>query len=548
MRIGWLFMLCALGLVMVFSASAQAYALADRDSVPEPWSGWWWPMYHVPGVPSCPNCPHLWQGPGFDPNTPGPIYDLDTKYFWRPESIRLRAENWENDSGHVTNPDLGWYGHCGGMSCAQACEDDPPADCGALSREDLEGLLADLYAGVGCPLLTPFVKTDPGSLWRALQTVMRSDTPRAAVVDFYADTGSVVSQERWFWPVYKYVVDYDTFNGQAVGLMTLFYEDHLKYTDYARDSADYRFWCFLDANRNPLPGTGGWGLCHPPPGCFTSPDFAVKPQKFDTTKDTTGFNPYLSYTEIKKVIDHKLIILDDAYADSVVRYQFSGDSWVRRPGYSDSCWAAYEIHGIPRSYCCMFWSPRLGCDGLWNLYVWKTNPAGDQYVDSSAWFHGTGYGYFDQAVPPFDTWQLVCGPSYLTAGSKTLVLDDFLRWPEYFCYTYYDAFKLEHVGEGGDGGASSTVVALGDKAQRVRVMPNPARSTARISYMVLGAGQVDVVVYDVTGRAALRARQDVQRAGLQTATISVAGLPAGTYIARVTAKGVNAICRFVVCR
>jgi len=59
---------------------------------------------------------------------------------------------------------------------------------------------------------------------------------------------------------------------------------------------------------------------------------------------------------------------------------------------------------------------------------------------------------------------------------------------------------------------------------------------------------VDVVVYDVMGRAVLRAPQDVQRAGLQTATISVAGLPAGAYIARVTAKGTDATCRFVVCR
>jgi hypothetical protein len=503
-------------------------------------------MYHVPGVPSCPNCPHLWQGPGFDPNTPGPIYDLDTKYFWRPESIRLRAENWENDSGHVTNPDLGWYGHCGGMSCAQACEDDPPADCGALSREDLEGLLADLYAGVGCPLLTPFVKTDPGSLWRALQTVMRSDTPRAAVVDFYADTGSVVSQERWFWPVYKYVVDYDTFNGQAVGLMTLFYEDHLKYTDYARDSADYRFWCFLDANRNPLPGTGGWGLCHPPPGCFTSPDFAVKPQKFDTTKDTTGFNPYLSYTEIKKVIDHKLIILDDAYR-SMEYPPIPGDSWVRRPGYSDSCWA--DRTTVPDEEHAIYWQPRLACSGLWNVYVYKTPSAFGDTLSDSAWvgeYQVSGQWWYDQSEVPFDTWQLL-GPHLFAETHPLLFVSDWFRWPRR-CFTYFDALKLEYVGGGGEGGASASSVVLSDAARPVRMMPSLVRRNARISYVVAKPGPVEVAVYDVTGRAVLRVPQDVQRAGLQTATISVAGLPAGTYIARVTAKGVNAICRFVVCR
>jgi hypothetical protein len=79
-------------------------------------------------------------------------------------------------------------------------------------------------------------------------------------------------------------------------------------------------------------------------------------------------------------------------------------------------------------------------------------------------------------------------------------------------------------------------------------MPNPVRSTASISYTVPSPGPVDVVVYDVMGRAVLRAPQDVQRAGVQTANISVAGLATGTYMARVSVNGVNSTCGFVVCR
>jgi hypothetical protein len=66
--------------------------------------------------------------------------------------------------------------------------------------------------------------------------------------------------------------------------------------------------------------------------------------------------------------------------------------------------------------------------------------------------------------------------------------------------------------------------------------------------MVPNGGPVVIAVYDVTGSVVLRAAQGIQRAGVQNATISVARLPTGTYMTRVTANGVNTSCRFVVCR
>jgi hypothetical protein len=275
------------------------------------------------------------RAPGFSPNSPGPIYDLDTKYFWRPESIRLRAENWENDSGHVTNPALYWLGHCGGMSNAQSMETDPPTDCGALSREDLEGLLAALDVRTKDYPQDPGPHITPGTLWWDLQKSMRDPPTQALVVDFYADTGNTETQKTWWWPVYKYEVDIDTQRGnQVFGVMKLTYEDHAKYADHAKDSASYGFWCLVDSNNNPIKGTGALSdSCSPPLDCPGPPDAAHRPWFADTTRDTTHHvNRYLNYNEIKRVIDHKTIIMDDAFMDYASPCQPPGASWVARPG------------------------------------------------------------------------------------------------------------------------------------------------------------------------------------------------------------------------
>jgi hypothetical protein len=371
--------------------------------------------------------------------------------------------------------------------------------------------------------------------------------PESFMLDFLRD-GSDTSdlntpnQVNWF-AVYGYKVDYwaGSQPGLVDGTLSLYYEERYDcpgLTGNRPDSVKHSFTGVLMTDS--LSG-GSWS------NPAAAPDQAVLPRS--RVQGDTHVNPCLNYDTIKRVIDHKTIILDDAYMDSVDIYHYcSYDSWVRRPGYADSCWAGYCQSGLAWHY--MFWSPRLGCDGQWSLYVYKTEPPqGEGYVDSSAHFIlGSWSGDINQAVPQFDTWQLVNGPSYLTAGTRTLVLDDFLREPDHFCYTYFDAFKLECTGGGGEGGASSAAVALADEFPRVRVKPNPARGTARISYVVSKPGRVDIAVYDVTGRAVLRASQGIQRAGLQNAAVSVAGLSAGTYMARVSVNDVHSTCRFVVCK
>jgi hypothetical protein len=72
-------LVCALALATVFLADVQAYTYADSDSVPEPWSGWWWPR--LDGVDGW---HYLWTGGGgIYGDSAGPIYDLDTRYFQR---------------------------------------------------------------------------------------------------------------------------------------------------------------------------------------------------------------------------------------------------------------------------------------------------------------------------------------------------------------------------------------------------------------------------------------------------------------------------------
>jgi hypothetical protein len=154
-------------------ANAQIYT--DSGRVPEPWSGWWWPWYHDTLDTSwC--CPHLWQGPNIDSGSPGPLYDLDTKYFWRPESLRSLAQMWECDSHRVYDSSVSWAGHCNGVSCAQVLEPDPPSDCGALTQDDLEGLLSEVYMNCWSESLAG-PRTKPSDLWLALRKCLGTTAP-----------------------------------------------------------------------------------------------------------------------------------------------------------------------------------------------------------------------------------------------------------------------------------------------------------------------------------------------------------------------------------
>jgi len=537
----------------VFFASAQAYEYHESGSVDEPWSGWWWPKYD--GGPS--GGPYMWQGGDLGGDS-GPIYDLDTRYFWRPGPSRWIAQEWEYAMHRETDPSNNWWGHCWGASCAQALEPYPPTDCGALSRDDLEGLLSELYEDCAASDLTwPDNPIKSGTMWWALQRCLAPSAPLLGimVVDFSTLRTAEGEDIVWNWPVYGYEVDYDIdplHPDFAQGIMTLYYEDHVFNAVNAPEYAQYEFRCKMDGIGAPRRSTGWWDAIIRAPGEHpTPPDKACRPNERQIYYQQYS-NPWVfaESTDIRRVIDHKTIVLDDEYMAWASPCDPPGGAWVSRPGYAGSCWAGPGAGGGDPDYSVGWWVD-IAHAGLWDTYIYKTPPYGADVLDTQARVYPPGSGMMvlvDQSSPPFDVWQFVREDELDSGwGEGNCLMASWYAQP-LPCKMYFDALKLEYVGGGGDGGASSSAVALKDASQRVRVTPNPVGRTARISYTVPSPGGVDIAVYDVTGRSVLRAAQGIQHAGVQTATISVAELPTGTYMARVSVNGVNSTCRFVVCR
>ena len=200
-RSAWAF---AFTLAVVFVAGAQPFAYVDSGSVPEPWSGWWWPAYD--GGPD--SGPYLWQGGGGQyGDDPGPIYDLDTRYFWWQEPRRTRAQHLEYETHRTTDPNHRSWGHCNGVSFAQALEQQPPADNGALSQDDLEGLLSELYLNCQFKDETEH-NVRPSDLWLMLQWFLGPTCPEsgALVVDFCRLVDADSQDIGWNWPVCGYKV------------------------------------------------------------------------------------------------------------------------------------------------------------------------------------------------------------------------------------------------------------------------------------------------------------------------------------------------------
>jgi hypothetical protein len=535
-------------LALSLLTSVQAYTEAPLKQ-PEPWAGYWWPCHD-----GSDDDLHLWQGGGgIYGDTMGPIFNHDTRYFWLPESIRQSAQWWEITHHRDTLPVT--TGHCDGVTCASILEPDTlPHDCGALSQDDLEGLLAEIYSD--CAL---YPRTDtnlPSDIWLVLRGWLGPAAldAKALAVDF--DTADV-----WYFAVYGYRISGDLINDSLFhGVMTLYYERHTYGVQNDPDSAWYDFQCKVVGNTTylcPIPGTGVWGMCHGPSDLNSPPDLVCTAESMP--HDVYERNPYVcdstlaGLDTLKRVIDHRTIILDDAYMDSM--YVFPPpDSHPRvlRPGFAGSCWATDDT--TRGKYTAMLWCPRLADSGSWSFYVYKTPPAEGDTLDP---FADVGWGIpvirngqywpFSQADPPFDGWQLL--GSHTFAQESTWIFVS--HWDALFAYhyfTYLDAVRLEFNEGNLEGGASSSSFALSGESQRARVMPNPVWRTACVSYVVAKPGPVEIVVYDVTGRAVQRTSRPNQRAGVQTASFSVAGLRAGTYMARVSASGEHSTCRFVVCR
>jgi hypothetical protein len=80
------------------------------------------------------------------------------------------------------------------------------------------------------------------------------------------------------------------------------------------------------------------------------------------------------------------------------------------------------------------------------------------------------------------------------------------------------------------------LTAVGEQARKgigVEAWPVPSHDRLNVSYGVAGDRQVDVQLYDATGRSVRSVRQHTVSSGMQNTLLDVKGLPAGIYLLKV---------------
>ncbi len=85
------------------------------------------------------------------------------------------------------------------------------------------------------------------------------------------------------------------------------------------------------------------------------------------------------------------------------------------------------------------------------------------------------------------------------------------------------------------GKTTATASAPEAPGLRLTVGPNPARASATVSYAVPEGSPVRLDVFDVLGRSVAVLADERQAAGVHTAQVPLAGLPAGVYLVRLQA-------------
>ena len=84
-------------------------------------------------------------------------------------------------------------------------------------------------------------------------------------------------------------------------------------------------------------------------------------------------------------------------------------------------------------------------------------------------------------------------------------------------------------------------------AESLTAFPNPAASTATLRFALAEAGEATLVIYDALGREVARPVGGAVD-GVVEARIDAGALPAGLYVARLTADGRTETVRFSVVR
>ena len=204
-------------------------AIAETKTAPEPWAGWWWPLYD-----------------GTNPN----LYDITgnwqplKRYDDRVSPGQSLARDWEYNYDRLSSNDI-YSGHCHAWAAASVKESKPSLDNGALTKGDLEGLLVECYDDVVDAFNYKYftssednIPMKPGDFLLALKETIGAASPRPIIMDLYTgDTyppGSLDPKSTF--PVYKYDLNCSLVNGRQYNCQT-------------------RIWFKIDT---PMPGENGY--------------------------------------------------------------------------------------------------------------------------------------------------------------------------------------------------------------------------------------------------------------------------------------------------
>jgi len=128
-------------------------------------------------------------------------------------------------------------------------------------------------------------------------------------------------------------------------------------------------------------------------------------------------------------------------------------------------------------------------------------------------------------------------------------------------YTYTDRdimpetayeYKLEAVISDKNDTLGTTQVTSGNSTpssfEITRIYPTPASSQINIDVIIPSQADIDIGIYDITGRKVATVVSGLYNAGEYTLTSDISGLTNGAYIVRMTAEGLSASKNFVVAR
>lgn len=231
-----IFALC-FGLVLQSPQPANGFEESAR-SQKSVWSGYWWPLRRGEIV------------------VPLSKYDKQTG---------KKSAEWEKKNNPAGSEVPQWFGYCHAWSASTVLENEPKqvlqSGSQSLTVGDQKGLLAIIHAdddaefvGTRYEAGGDFTDVEPTALWSALKTYIKEKG-----VPIVADIEP--GEPVWNYPVYAYRTQLIPRGNKGFGTIEIWFADDAVGKDFVGLKALYKKYTFelqLDANGNPVMGSGKW--------------------------------------------------------------------------------------------------------------------------------------------------------------------------------------------------------------------------------------------------------------------------------------------------